>query len=116
LFFTVFVGMMPEYELWYAAWVIYALWAAARRGNWTLFAAGWLHSAFGYAYKMVYACDSRTFHKGIASPLQAWFDRHAGFDLRPFLILTACATIAAGLVFAWQLYRHDPTREQHATV
>lgn len=108
LFFAVFVGMMPEYEYWYFAWVILVLWAAVKRGDWLTAAIGWSHSAFGYAYKVLYACDGRTFHKAAPSPLQAWYERNLNYDLRPLLLLTAAMTVVGGLALAYRLYRHDP--------
>ncbi|MDX1963534.1 MAG: hypothetical protein SFX18_10295 [Pirellulales bacterium] len=108
LFFVAFVGMMPEYELWYMPWLIYVLWEVARRGDYATCLVGWSHSAWGYAYKLLYACDHRIFNKALPSPLQTWYARTVDWDLRLPLVICAAATILSALWLAWRLWRTPP--------
>ncbi len=42
--FSMMVGMMPEYELWYWSWSMLLFWIACRRGEWLLGSLLYLHS------------------------------------------------------------------------
>jgi hypothetical protein len=81
LMFVTMVGMMPEYEWWYFPWVMVLAWGAWQQGRWRLFSALVLHNCFGYAYKILYACDSQHFLRHAPSPLSTLYDRYVGVNL-----------------------------------
>jgi hypothetical protein len=117
LFFVTFCGMMPEFELWYFAWVLLILWSVMKNGDRLTFAVGWMHSFWGYFYKICYSSDRFIFYKGSnKSALQDFFQTNFDFDLKGLLVFTASATVLSGLLFAIRLYWRDPTASVYRSI
>ncbi len=110
LFFTFFLGVMPEYEMWCLPFVIALLYAAIKEREWTVFAIAWLHSFFGYAYKVVYGLNPR-FETSGKPALKNWYLEHIGIDVQPLQLTLAVATVASSFALAIILLRRDVTRK-----
>ncbi len=113
LFFTFFLGVMPEYEMWCLPFVVALMYAAIKERAWTVFAIAWFHSFVGYAYKFVYGLNPRFESSGKPS-LKNWYLEHIGIDVQPLQILLALATIASSFALAVILLRRDVTRKIRA--
>jgi hypothetical protein len=107
LVFTFLLGTMPEYELWCAPFVVVLLWSAAQEHRWSVFALAWLHSFFGYAYKLVYGFNVR-FEASGKPALKEWYVRNIGIDVQPLQIALAFATVICSLALAIMILRRDP--------
>lgn len=107
LFFTFFYGVMPEYEMWYLPFLLVVLWQCAQRGQWGTFACGWLHSFFGFGYKVAYGFNPRFANSGKPG-IKTWYLEHIGWDVQGFQIALALATIACSAVMAVLLLARDP--------
>ncbi len=99
LLFVTIIGMMPEYEWWYFPWVIVLAWGAWQQGQRRMFTSLVLHNVLGYAYKILYACDSQHFLRHAPSPLSSLYDRYVGVDLCGLCSVSLCCTcsIVSGL-------------------
>ncbi len=108
LFLTFYFGTVPEYEMWYLPLIIVTLWVSIVQRRWGLFAAGWLHSFFGYGYKVAYGFNDRFAASGKPA-LKEWYYLHIGLDVQWLQILLGVATIACSLTFAILLLRKSPS-------
>jgi hypothetical protein len=108
LVFTFLLGIMPEYELWCAPFVVVLLWSAAQDGRFGVFALAWLHSFLGYAYKLVYGFNVH-FESSGKPALKEWYVRNIGIDVQPLQIALAFATVFCSLALAIMILRRDPT-------
>jgi len=106
--FSMMVGMMPEYELWYWSWSMLLFWIACRRGEWLFGSLLYLHSLLGYAYKILYSCDSKNFYLSELKPTAIWYDRYIGLDLWWVMVLLSIALFLNTLVLAILLWRKYP--------
>jgi hypothetical protein len=106
--FTVMVGMMPEYELWYWSWSMLLIWIACRRGEWLLGSLLYFHSVLGYAYKILYSCDSKNFFVLERKPTAIWYDQYIGLDLWWVMVLLSIVLFLNTLVLAILLWRKFP--------
>lgn len=106
--FTLLVGMMPEYELWFWSWSLLLIWVACRDGEWLLGSLLYLHSLLGYGYKVLYSCDSKNFCSMQLKPTAVWYDRHIGLDLWWVMMLLSMALVLNTLALAILLWRKYP--------
>lgn len=106
--FSFLVGMMPEYELWFWSWAILLTWIACRRGEWLLGGLLYFHSLLGYAYKILYSCDSKNYFMLKLKPTAIWYDRYIGINLWWVMVLLSIALFLNTLWLAILLWRKYP--------
>lgn len=106
--FTFLVGMMPEYELWFWSWSLLLIWIACRRGEWLLGGLLYVHSCLGYAYKILYSCNSKNFYTPELKSTAIWYDQHVGWDLWWVMVLLSMALVLNTLSLAILLWRKYP--------
>lgn len=109
VFFSSFYGIMPEYEFWCLPFVLLLLWTCRRTAAWGVFWLAWLHSFFGYAYKVVYGLNPN-FPETDKPGLKAWYLEHIGIDVHGLQIALAVATVICSVWLAVELLRRDPCR------
>ena len=106
--FTFLVGMMPEYELWYWSWSVLLIWISCRRGEWPLAILLYAHSVLGYAYKILYSCDSKNFYNEQLKPTAKWYAQHIALDLWWVMLLLSIALVLNTLWLSIVLWRKYP--------
>lgn len=106
--FTFLVGMMPEYELWYWSWSMLLIWIACSRGEWLLACLLYGHSILGYAYKILYSCDSKNYYTEQLKPTAKWYDQHIAVDLWWVMLLLSIALVLNTLCLSLLIWRKYP--------
>jgi hypothetical protein len=100
--------MMPEYELWYWSWSALLIWITCRRGELLLGILLYAHSVLGYAYKILYSCDSKNYYMEQVKQTAKWFERHIAVDLWWVMLLLSLALVLNTLCLAVLLWRKYP--------